>query len=85
MADSDGEYDGAGSDDEVGIAVNGAGPSARQTGRSVTSRPRQREQARWEAAATSNWELQGADGSLEGMLGGLEEAGKRRRYAFKSI
>lgn len=46
----------------------------------MASRPKGRAQARWEAAASSNWELHGgADGSLEGTLGGLEEAGKRKR------
>lgn len=77
MADSDGEY--AGSDDDV--APNGAGPSGSAANRGLAARPKGRSQARWEAAASSNWELQdGADGNLEGALGGLEEAGKRRRY-----
>ena len=81
MADSDPEYDEAGSDDDGDMIVNGAGRSARSKGRSMASRPKERSQARWEAAATSNWELQdGVDGGLEGVLGGLEEAGKRRRY-----
>ncbi|KAK4580354.1 hypothetical protein LTR86_000557 [Recurvomyces mirabilis] len=48
--------------------------------RSMVSRPKDRAQARWEEAANRNWELQeGADGSIEGVLGGLEEAGKRKR------
>ncbi|KAK3672929.1 hypothetical protein LTR78_007282 [Recurvomyces mirabilis] len=46
----------------------------------MVSRPKDRVQARWEEAANRNWELQeGADGSIEGVLGGLEEAGKRKR------
>ena len=68
MADSDGEYD----DDDVHVAGRG--------GRSMASRPKERAQAKWEAAASRNWELQeAADGSIEGVLGGLEEAGKRKR------
>jgi len=68
MADSDGEYD----DDDVHVPGRG--------GRSMVSRPKERAQAKWEAAASRNWELQeAADGSIEGVLGGLEEAGKRKR------
>ena len=81
MADSDPEYDEAGSDDDIQITANGVGRSARSNGRPIVSRPKGKAQAKWEAAATSNWELQDGDGSLEGVLGGLEEAGKRRRYA----
>lgn len=75
MADSDHEY--GGSDDD--IPATGAGPS---NGRSVASRPKERAQARWEAGATRNWQLQeAADGSIEGVLGGIEEAAKRKRSA----
>ncbi|KAK5133361.1 hypothetical protein LTR08_007795 [Meristemomyces frigidus] len=64
MADSD--------DDEVRPPGRG--------GKSIASRPKGRAHATWEAAASRNWELQeGADGSIEGVLGGLEEAGKRKR------
>jgi transcription initiation factor TFIIH subunit 2 len=80
MADSDPEYDEAASDDDVDMSMNGTARSGRSQGQRLASRPRDRAQARWEAAASSNWELQeGADGSIEGVLGGLEEAGKRRR------
>ena len=73
------EYEG--SDDDIDVGMNGADPPGRSKGRAMASRPKQREQARWEAAASSNWELhEGADGSIEGVLGGLEEAGKRKRY-----
>lgn len=66
---SDAEY----SDDD--IVINGA------AGRRLAARPKQREAARWEAAASRNYELQeAADGSIAGVLGGIEEAGKRRRY-----
>lgn len=70
MAHSDAEYD----DDDVVLPGRG--------GRSMVARPKERAQATWEAAASRNWELQeGADGGIEGVLGGLEEAGKRKRYA----
>lgn len=78
MADSDPEYDEAGSD-EGDTQMNGAARPGNSQGRRLASRPRGG-QAKWEAAASSNWELQqGADGSIVGVLGGLEEAGKRRR------
>lgn len=77
MADSDPEYEG--SDDDV--QMNGAGPSKGSAGRAMVSRPKGRAKATWEAAPSSNRELpEGADGSLEGVLGGIEEAGKRKRY-----
>jgi transcription initiation factor TFIIH subunit 2 len=86
MADSDPEYDEAASNDDVDMSMNGTARSGRSQGQRLASRPRDRAQARWEAAASSNWELQeGADGSIEGVLGGLEEAGKRRRYGRLSI
>ena len=81
MADSDQEYD-----NDVEMSTNGAGPSGRSSGRAMVSRPKERAQARWEAAATSNWELlETADGGIEGVLGGLEEAGKRKRYVLLPI
>lgn len=77
---SDGEYDDHGSDDDIAEVVNGGGGGSRGNGRAMVSRSKGREQARWEAAATSNWELhEGADGDIEGVLGGIEEAGKRKR------
>lgn len=80
MADSDGEY--AGSDD----GMNAGGSSGKEKDRSLASRPKGRAQAKWEAAASSNWELQeGADGGIEGVLGGLEEAGKRKRFVQHSL
>ncbi|KXL41819.1 hypothetical protein M433DRAFT_65922 [Acidomyces richmondensis BFW] len=46
----------------------------------LASRLKERAQAAWEGAASRNWELQEAeDGSIEGVLGDLEEAGKRQR------
>ena len=76
MADSDPEYDERGSDDDGDLNMNGAAGGRR----AMVSRPKERAQAKWEAAASRNWELQeAADGSIEGVLGGLEEAGKRKR------
>lgn len=69
MADSGDEYD---EDDVVAPGRSGKG---------MVSRPKERVQARWEESVNRNWELQeAADGSIEGVLGGLEEAGKRKRY-----
>lgn len=46
----------------------------------MPSRSKGRAQARWEAGATRSYDMQEApDGSIEGMLGGIEEAGKRKR------
>ena len=72
MASSDIEQDL--SDDDV--VVSG---SRRRTGQGLASRPKGG-QARWEASATRNYALQeGEDGSIAGVLGGIEEASKRRR------
>lgn len=72
MADSDGEYDSHGSDDHV--------TSGKGKGKAMPSRSKGRAQASWEAGATRSYEMHEApDGSIEGMLGGIEEAGKRKR------
>lgn len=83
MADSDPEYGDHGSDDD--IHMNGAGSSGK--GRSMASRPKRGgDMARWEASATKAWELQeAADGDIEGVLGGIEEAAKRKRYVAKAL
>ena len=61
------------SDDDV------RGPSSR--GGMMVTRPKQRELATWEASASKPWALQdAADGDLEGALGGIEEAAKRKRF-----
>jgi transcription initiation factor TFIIH subunit 2 len=76
MSDSDMDYDGNGSDDD-GDARDGANASSKQ---GTASRPRGRAQAKWEAMASRTWDVQdGADGALESMLGGIEEAAKRKR------
>ncbi|KAI7237471.1 TFIIH basal transcription factor complex, subunit SSL1 [Hortaea werneckii] len=68
MADSGDEYD------EDDVVAPGRG------GKKMASRPKERGQARWEESVNRNWELQEApDGSIEGVLGGLEEADKRKR------
>lgn len=73
MADSGDEYD------EDDVVAPGRG------GKSMASRPKERGQARWEESVNRNWELQEApDGSIEGVLGGLEEADKRKRYFSKN-
>ena len=68
MADSDYEYDAHGDDhDDVNIPGRARAQGTRKT------------QA-WEAAASKNWDLQeGADGNIQSVLGGLEEANKRKR------
>jgi transcription initiation factor TFIIH subunit 2 len=73
------EYDEQGSDDEVG--VRGAGSSSNANGK-TSSKSRGRAQAKWEVMAARSGDIkEGADGSLEGVLGGIEEAAKRKRYA----
>lgn len=68
MADSDHEYD---EDDE--IRPNGRGQF-------MATRPKARALARWEEGATGTGDLrQGADGDLLDVLGGIEEAAKRKR------
>ena len=71
MEDSDHEYIGHGSDNDA--EVNGSRRGQKQ-------RPKERAQAKWEVAASGNWQLrEAADGSIEGVLGGIEQAGKRQR------
>lgn len=85
MADSDdGEYDEHMSDfieEDLNIPGSRSG-KANEPGRKRANGPKgkERAQARWEAGAQKNWDLQeGADGSIESVLGGIEEAGKRKR------
>jgi hypothetical protein len=67
MADSENEY----SDDEI----------VTSKGRAAASNPK-RAHERWEILATNKAHglADGADGNMEGVLGGIEEANKRRRY-----
>ncbi|OQN99966.1 hypothetical protein B0A48_14171 [Cryoendolithus antarcticus] len=48
-------------------------------GRAAASKPKQRVQARWEATASRTWDLGDGGDGIEGVLGGIEEANKRRR------
>lgn len=68
MADSDNEY----SDDDI---VTGKG-------RAAASNPK-RAHARWENLATKTHDLGDANGNIESVLGGIEEANKRRRYVLQ--
>lgn len=70
MADSDNEY----SDDDI---VTGKG-------RAAASNPK-RAHARWENLATKTHDLGDANGNIESVLGGIDEANKRRRYVARSI
>jgi len=85
MADSDGEYDEHMSDDHDGdlnipSTRSGIQNLSDKGKRLAGARNRDKPQARWEAGAQRNWDLQeGADGNLEAVLGGMEEAGKRKR------
>lgn len=78
MADRDDDYDGHVSDDhEEDVNIRGSRNGA---GGQANPRAKERTQARWEAGAQKNWSLQeGADGSIESVLGGIEEASKRQR------
>lgn len=71
MADSENEY----SDDEI----------VTSKGRAAASNPK-RAHARWENLATKTHDLDdAANGSMEGVLGGIEEANKRRRCAITNF
>lgn len=76
MADSDQEYANHGSEDEdVDMGVG-----ARNT--RSTARPK-KTQAAWEGGVTREFDLTEAeDGSLGDVLGGIEEANKRRQYVL---
>jgi len=70
-------------DDEDDVNIRGArngGPRQSRDPSKAKAAPKEGARARWEATAQKNWDLQeGEDGSLEGVLGGLEEASKRAR------
>jgi transcription initiation factor TFIIH subunit 2 len=62
---------------------DGANASGNQSGRGTASRPRGRAQAKWEAMASRTWDVKdGVDGALESVLGGIEEAAKRKRLGL---
>lgn len=67
MADEDHE-----SDDEI---VTG-------NRRAAASNGKHRARAIWENLNTKTHDLGDGDGNMEGVLGGIEEANKRRRYSI---
>lgn len=67
MADEDHE-----SDDEI---VTGKSRAAASNGK-------HRARAIWENLNTKTHDLGDGDGNMEGVLGGIEEANKRRRYSI---
>jgi len=78
MPASDSDFH-ASSDEETHADHNIQGGRRSGTGANGTKSKHRTTQA-WEAAASKNWDLQeGADGRIEAVLGGLEEADKRRR------
>lgn len=83
MADSDSEYDEPASGNAGATHTNGNGHTGGAGARPMASRPKARAQARWEASAANNLEDRGDnDADIEGALGAVEEAGKRRRLVF---
>jgi len=85
MADSDPEYAGRMSEDEdEDVNIPGSRSGANRTNGAckrgaASGRSRGKPQASWEAGVR-NWDLEeGADGSIESVLGGIEEANKRKR------
>lgn len=67
------DYDDSGSEDD----------NLKQTYNATGVKRRERAQAKWEAAASRNYDLPaGAGNDLEDVLGGIEEANKRKRYVF---
>ena len=85
MAKSDSDYGHISDDEDFDLNIQGTGNgSSRLTDpgkrKAAGGKGRDRAQARWEAGAQKNWDLQeGADGSIESVLGGIEEASKRQR------
>ena len=82
---SDPEYDQMSDDHDEDINIRGSRTGANRTnnsgkGNAAGGQGRGRAQARWEATAQRNLDLhEDANGSIEGVLGGLEEASKRKR------
>lgn len=79
MADSDEEYAGEASEDEVdGSQISSRGGAA-QPPRS--KRKKNRGGAEWEVSRTWESLVEGADGTINSTVEGLLEAGKRKRLA----
>lgn len=94
MADSDGEYVGDLSDDDLPTAAPSGGRHATRSSGPVKGHGGEarggekegkhgRRRAAWEDIQRS-WDtvVEGADGSLSSTVEGLLEAGKRQRYSF---
>lgn len=87
MAHLDMDYDMDMSDDanedlNIRNATSNGPDRTRDPGKAkaTASKPKETARARWEAGAQKNWNLdEGDDGTLEGVLGGIEEASKRLR------
>ncbi|EED15111.1 RNA polymerase TFIIH complex subunit Ssl1, putative [Talaromyces stipitatus ATCC 10500] len=73
MADSDEEYVGSGSEDEIDAHMVTSGARTR------SGRKKQRGGANWEVSRTWESVVEGADGTISSTVEGLLEAGKRKR------
>lgn len=74
MADSDEEYVGSGSEDEIEAHMVSSGVGTR------SARKKQRGGATFEVSRTWESVVEGADGTISSTVEGLLEAGKRKRY-----
>jgi transcription initiation factor TFIIH subunit 2 len=91
MADSDQEYI-ASSGDEAGHYFNGKKPSSGRGERGKASKgndPKQDADGAyaWEGEFHRSWDLvqEDAEGSLTGVVAGLVQSGKRKRYYLRCI
>lgn len=75
MADSDEEYVGSGSEDEIDAHMVSSGAGTR------SARKKQRGGATFEVSRTWESVIEGADGTISSTVEGLLEAGKRKRYS----
>lgn len=76
MADSDEEYVGSGSEDEIDAHMVSSGAGTR------SARKKQRGGATFEVSRTWESVVEGADGTISSTVEGLLEAGKRKRYSL---
>jgi transcription initiation factor TFIIH subunit 2 len=75
MADSDEDYVGSGSEDEIDAHRVSSGAGTR------SARKKQRGGATFEVSRTWESVIEGADGTISSTVEGLLEAGKRKRYS----
>lgn len=73
MADSDEEYVGSGSEDEIDAHMVSSKTGTR------SGRKKPRGGANWEVSRTWESVVEGADGTISSTVEGLLEAGKRKR------